>query len=354
MSNSVAHSGLYYPHTTAVDSSVLKTALLLWDELQFIVPHEEFKLRSETNDRLVDEAYDLIGKAHVPTFTEKQQVHEQVEEILTTPNSQQFLTQRDDTLAGQYEIYPQKLLEETWHMLHQSELAEQNGSTVYFPSFGLFQDMVTSQKIGLLLMLYLAQACGGATRRLITDRTSSYTTLNQALAATTPDNQAAIGDCERIVTRSIKIVDVNRISLENLIKLRKAESESDGHHLRKMRHKYLAMIDQFSVELTNAAEVDMPELERRQDQDMKDNLAELRDALKMAASDAIHEKEVFVAMVAAAGMTVAPITIPAGITSIIALNKTRLKYKEARRKAMTEHAMSWLFQAAHHGQFTAY
>ena len=101
MPNTLSVSGLYYPHTTADDVSVLQTALLLWDELQFIVPYAGFKLRSENNDRLVDEAYDLIGKPHVPSETEKKQVHEQVIELLTAPDCQQLLMQaRFDLLAA--------------------------------------------------------------------------------------------------------------------------------------------------------------------------------------------------------------------------------------------------------------
>lgn len=355
MTNAVmAHSGLYYPHTTANEVSVLKTALLLWDELQFIVPHDEFSLRSEANDPLIDEAYELIGCPHTPSDIEKLLVHEQIEELLSEPGSQEFLSAPDRTLTGRYEIYPQKLLHDTWAILQQRGLTERSGRDEFLMSLGSFEDYVTSHKLGLMLMLYLAQACAGETRRLITDRTSAYNSLNQALAASVAEDLPAASEYERIVTRSVKMVDPGLINLETLIALRRAEAGSQGHHLRKMRHSYLKMIDDFAAQLNKAAEVDIPEIERQQEQKMKDNLAELKDALKIAATDVLHEKELLIAMVAAAGMAVTPITIPAGITSIIVLNKTRLKYKQARRKAMTDHAMSWLLHASQQGHVTTY
>lgn len=321
---------------------------------QFIVPYDEYKLRSENNDRHVDEEYDLIGKPHVPTDTEKQQVHEQVVELLTAPDSQQFLMQAINTSGERYEVYPQKFLGATWDELGHLQLASEEGSTGYSPSVGFFQDYVINNGLGLLLMHYLAQACAGSTRRLITDRTAAYNSLNQALAASVVENATAPIELERVVTRSVTIVDPSCISLEKLTALRRAEAGAQGHHLRKMRHKYLEMIDRFAARLNNAAEVNVAEIERQQEQEMKDNLAELKYALKVTATDALHEKEIFIAMVAFAGMAVTPIAIPAGITSIIALNKTRLKHKEARRNAMTDHAMSWLLQASQHGRITAY
>lgn len=87
---------------------------------------------------------------------------------------------------------------------------------------------------------------------------------------------------------------------------------------------------------------------------MKDNLAELKNAPKIAAMDVLHKRELFIAMVTAAGMAVTSITFLAGIISIIVLNNTRLDYKQARREAMDKHAMSWLVQATKPNKFKIY
>jgi hypothetical protein len=349
-------SALYYPHTKAQDPSLLKTALLLWDQLEFIVPYDGFELseprpnQPKADDEHVGTAYKLIARPHVPSDDEKRLVHEQVEELLTSPNGAKFCARKDDTLPGNYEIYPQKLLADTWEILKSAGLVNESGTTGSFPGYGQFQDMVTSKKLGLLLMLYLAQACGGDTRRLITDRSGAYNSLNQALATNVAEVKPPRGnDHERIVTRALRVIDPESISLERLVELRTQEVENNDRRLRTLRRKFLGMADQFAVELVAAKQSDISEIERQQDEQMADDLDELKDALKMRASEVLHKKTVWVSMLAAAGAVVAPIAAPAGIFSILELNETRLKYKAARRKAMEDHAMSWLFEASQRG-----
>jgi hypothetical protein len=43
----VPYSALYYPHTSTKDVDLLKTALFLWDRLDFIVPHKTHRLHSD-------------------------------------------------------------------------------------------------------------------------------------------------------------------------------------------------------------------------------------------------------------------------------------------------------------------
>ncbi len=218
----------------------------------------------------------------------------------------------------------------------------------------MFQDIVTSQKIGLLVMLYLAQACAGTTRRLITDQTNSYHSLNQSLSSTFEHETSASSDLERIVTRSLKVLDADQLSFEQLLRLRDAEEKSGGHHFRAARHNYLKLIDKYAEQLKTANETDIPEIERLQNQEMKDDVAAMKEAMKIAANEVLFEKEIYVAMFAVAGMLVTPMALPLGIPAIVALNKTRLDYKQARREAMDKHAMSWLVQATKPNKFKIY
>ena len=73
-------SALYYPHTEVKSSSLLKTSLLLWDKLQYIVPSPEYEPYYE--DPLVKEAIGLIGEAHFPTAQEKEEAHSQIESLV--------------------------------------------------------------------------------------------------------------------------------------------------------------------------------------------------------------------------------------------------------------------------------
>jgi hypothetical protein len=64
-------SALYYPHTQLHQEGserLLKHALLLWDELEFIVPHPDYQLSHE--NPLFARAMALIGRPHCPSDDE--------------------------------------------------------------------------------------------------------------------------------------------------------------------------------------------------------------------------------------------------------------------------------------------
>ena len=74
-------SALYYPHTELENVGLLKTALLLWDQLEFIVPDASYGFAY--NHKLVAEAVEMIGVKHCPSDEEKKQAHECIEEFAT-------------------------------------------------------------------------------------------------------------------------------------------------------------------------------------------------------------------------------------------------------------------------------
>ena len=355
MASDIALSGPYYPHTSLDSESTLKMALLLWDKLEVIVPDESLRLKSSINNPGINDILDRFCVKRVPSSEEQRQVHEQVEELLLNAKTYEYLNSPDQTLLGmRYEIYPQKLLDETWELLKEYKLVSQDGTKGYFPNYGLFQDIVTSQKMGLLIMLYLAQACAGTTRRLITDQISSYQALNKSLSSTFEQVTSASSDMERIVTRSLKVLDADQLSLEQLLRLRDAEEKPSGQLVRAARHRYLELIDKYAEQLKTASETDIPELERVQRQEMKDSVETLKDAMEISATKILLEKELYVAILAVAGAFVHPITLAVGIPSIISLGKTLLDYKKDRRAAMEKHAMSWLIQATNKSQHSVY
>lgn len=124
---------------------LLKRALLLWDELHFIVPYENFT--GIYSDRNVAEAVELIGKRRVPSDEEKKEAHEQIEEIVTRRGiSEAFLHRGNDP----YKVYPQKFMRATWSLLMDSRL-----------SGGLdldSNDYVMDSQVGLVIMAILADA----------------------------------------------------------------------------------------------------------------------------------------------------------------------------------------------------
>src|SRR5690242_10341116 len=72
---------LYYPHTKIADQSIVKNALLLWDNVEYITPNVNWKHeRAESN--LFNEAIDIVSAPHFPTDQEKKEAHKRVEALL--------------------------------------------------------------------------------------------------------------------------------------------------------------------------------------------------------------------------------------------------------------------------------
>src|SRR5712671_6863127 len=114
-------SALYYPHTSIDNIDLMKTALLLWDQLEFIVPWKPFA--PEYAEPLVARAMEVIGIPHCPTYDEQVETHRHIEELVNRPLPPNFYygTQsRHQRSVDAYEIYPQKFLNQTWDLLHQS------------------------------------------------------------------------------------------------------------------------------------------------------------------------------------------------------------------------------------------
>ena len=56
-------SALYYPYMRVQDEGLLKTALLLWDELHYITPDREWPTRAKGD---VAAALEVFGRPLVP------------------------------------------------------------------------------------------------------------------------------------------------------------------------------------------------------------------------------------------------------------------------------------------------
>ena len=164
---------LYYPHTQLstkepAGQRILKRALLMWDKLEFIVPYPNFK--SSYSDPLVAEAIELIGENHYPNNEEKKKAHERIEELVTRPQIPDvFYYQGSDP----YDMYPEKLLPETWRTLTEGKLAG-----ALLPN----QDYPLSKQAGLMVMAILADCCAGTTRSRVTDRAQAYAGITNLLA----------------------------------------------------------------------------------------------------------------------------------------------------------------------------
>jgi len=338
-------SALYYPHTEIQNVELLKTALLLWDRIHFIVPDPDY--RPEYNDRLVGEAIEIVGQPHFPSDDEKKQAHEQIEAFVAQPLPPPFYYRRQDRASQyDYEIYPQKFYAETFKLLNAAQLAGQPLPNADYP---------LSQPTGLCIMSILADCCAGTTLQRVTDRSAAYATLTGLLGA-----ESARGvqrQEEQLVPITLEIVNADRIDLKRLVDLRRREEKTGGHAIRNLRHSYLDHIESYVKRLTTTKGQpgDEVEIKRQFRDDIADDLANLRDELRFARNDALFSKEMLSVAVALAGTIAAwafgiPFVSPGVFTAVGApveigglLGATN-KYSSVRRSILEKHPTAYLYQ----------
>ena len=102
---------------------------------------------------------ELIGRPRHPDEEEKHQVHTLIEDFATGPLPAAFFYRPN--APDEYAIYPEKLLPDTWQMLHQLQLAKEPKG---HGRHGL------AEATGLSIMSLSAECCAGVTRARVTDR----------------------------------------------------------------------------------------------------------------------------------------------------------------------------------------
>jgi len=85
-------SALYYPHTSIRNEQLVKTALLLWDRLEYIVPWSHFRARH--GSAAIQRAMELIGTPHCPDQDEKRETHTRLKELVSPRLPPQFYLNR--------------------------------------------------------------------------------------------------------------------------------------------------------------------------------------------------------------------------------------------------------------------
>ena len=144
-------SALYYPHTKVQSEQLLKTALLLWDNLYVIVPWVGYQPLYDLPQ--ANEAFSIIGRCHHPREEEKKRAHDVVRDFLRRPLPPAFSYSPAADDIETYEIYPQKLLPDTVEMLRKRGMSAAVGR----------RNMRASAATGLSVMNIIADCCAGNT-----------------------------------------------------------------------------------------------------------------------------------------------------------------------------------------------
>jgi hypothetical protein len=336
-------SAIYYPHTSIRNEQLVKTSLLLWDRLEYIVPWPHF--RTHHGSPAIQRAMELIGASHCPDQDEKRETHTRLEELVSRRLPPQFYLNRERSHRHDdvYEIYPEKLFPESWRLLRETRMSGR-----LLPSL----DYPMSEFGGLTVMSILADCCAGTTLSRLTDRGEAYATVSGFLG----NNPA------QLVPISLKVIDTSRLDMTTLIRLRERELRESGHTLRDLRHRYVDGLENYVSKLTNerTTKRDAKEIQRQFADDMKSDLKDLRAELGFAGREAFLSKEVLVTAITAVGTAASwlfdvPVNLEGVVTAAGApvavggLLAARNKYLKERSTILKKHPMAYLYEARREG-----
>lgn len=334
-------TALYFPHTEVRSKNLIHTALLMWDQLETIVPWQSYRPQYADSDAA--EAMEIIGCPRTPSESEKRDVHKLVENLLDgdVPETFRYSPQsgeRDDS----YEMWPQKLLGETWDFLRGRGLTDRHLSNHDYPM---------SQAAGLTIMAVLADHLAGQTRTRITDRQLAYATIANAPMVARDAHEPM-----RVVPLTFKGIGVNRIPLDRLIDFRRREAKESSSGYRMLRHTYLEAVEKHVARIASVRpnSPDRRELDRTFEQEMEDDLRDLKRELGFARRDAWLSKDFltltiagggFLAAAASSSLPVPEVLTGAGAVALIGgVLGTGNKLAKARYDVLRKHPMAYLYE----------
>jgi hypothetical protein len=349
-------SAIYYPHTKIRSASLLKSALLLWDEVHIIVPWEWYAIDPSSPDQAA--AFEIIGRKLHPSREQKEQVHEIIEDFVRRPLPKGFFLSPEGG-DHEYEMFAHKLLPETWEVLRRS-----NGAR---PTRGRLSHFSATAAMGLALMNILADCCAGNVFARITDRSDAYASLAGLFSEQDADHMGNIrdellfefehaGDREVIVPIATETVDADSLTLEQLIALRHQEAKSSGYALRDLRHRFAERIDiEVKALSVVTTEAEREELKRQFHEEMRDDYAALRDTLRLEANQVLGMKEIVATALIPIGQFVPQLlgvndgahalTLTATAIAVGGLYSAKSKFAQSRRKILAEHPIAYLYEA---------
>jgi hypothetical protein len=361
-------NALYYPHTHIRSEAMLRTALLLWDSLTIIAPFQGFRPRY--NNAGFQEAFDVIGRYHVPTQGEKRKAHELIEDFATRPLPDSFYYQEsvidsrvnrakygissrnnycEDVRSSysterEYEIFARKLLPETWRMLRDVGLAGNEDSR---------GDVCTPEVTGLGIMSLLADCCAGESLARVTDREAAYAALSNLFTYTDKALPKMTSEAEQLIPITVATINIDNIPLQRLIDFRKEEASVGGHFIRDLRHRLREKLEVQAAQMAQMkSHKDREQIQEEFKSDMQDDLATLRQALRLETSQAFGWKEIGTAALASGVLATITSSHPMVLSYTVAagaiggLLATRSKFVRTRQKILQEHPMAYVYELA--------
>lgn len=338
-------SAIHYPHSQITSTATMREALLFWDEYHLIAPFHDF---APAHTGEIAEAWSIIGRITVPNRTAQQQAHGEIVKFIENldrlhPNF--FLRNRNN---GQnleiYEVYPQKLLGETWWRLEDAGLTGALLSN---------NDRPMSTWGGLVIMAKLADACAGRFYARVTDRVDAY----RAIASEQNILERPRPHAAQAVPVLLKMIQASSIPIENLMRFRENERSP------ALRYKLLDVVQDHIEALRDIENADhVNYIQDRFEREMHQNLRDLRDALrfnkiKFATSAAVMTLATG-AFAAAAALQTGPLQLGTALSALgtagLGLKQMTdffgggLDLSEKQRSTMSNHPMAYMHLLSKH------
>lgn len=337
-------SALYYPHTIVNNVEIVKTALLTWDHLEFIVPWDDFPLPYKSRE--IARAMEIIGKPRLPSEEDKTETHRRIVSLLESRAIPDFYVVGDSTDDDVTQIYIQKFHHETWVALRERRLAGDLSPR---------RDYTTLAPVGRTIMAILADCCAGTKLARITDHGDTYALLVAPMA-----NQEILGmvesSHEKLIAIGLETANLADLSLTEAIELREREEKDPSGTLRELRHSYLRSIDKYLSCITSikTSRNDSEEVLRQFKDDLRVDLNNLKREMQHSKIDGIFSKEVLVTAIASVGtvgswLLGTPVELsgvisaagtPAAIGGSIAVTN---RFMASRHAVMRRHPTAYLY-----------
>ena len=280
-------NALYFPHIHVRTDRLMKSALLLWDQVEFITPWPNYEISyhdysyNAEGTKTLEHAHRLIQLEHVPTDDEKRAAHDRVLDLATTPDLPQWFLKSEADDAG-FSIYFEKLLYQTWDELTKLGIATKKKYD---------GDMVVPAPFGRATMTILAQCCAGNDTQLVTDSARATDDVRQTTEIEERKrNEVQFAAEEKYFSAidTLNIVDVDKFTLPQLIDFRERELREAAPYQRVFRKNYWGKLDQAAQEY--AAAKNEPERKRIRKRFQSDLTAEfefLKEELGLAKAETL-------------------------------------------------------------------
>jgi len=335
-------TALYYPYTRVRSKGLLKTALILWDRLEYISPSDDFV--PEYGNRKLAEAAELVCKPYVPSDEDRRAAFEQIKSLNERQLPSWFYLDGEST--DHLDLYP-KVSGASFLSLKIRGLAREIPEAL--PNAGTVHRMRSS--MGFAVMAILAECCAGSQKLTITDQSDSYAVLSRYITLSARGTyQTKFNGDAYLVTLPFKTLNGAAVKLRHLVNLRKREEKQGGHKLRDLRHRYFQSLEKHIEELkTVVKNSDRKEIERAFVDDIKDDLRILKDELQAENIDTLLSRDVGIAMITAATAVASfasahyPMVGVGAAGSVAALAKAWNGIRGARSTLMRTHPAAYLY-----------